>query len=114
MKFNKKKFKKIFFTVAIVSILCLIGTIFCFAEDVNTADLSGVLQEIVSLLVSGIGEFGSGLANGIGSYMNDLFISPSGGLSTTGGIIVIFAAISLTCGITALVWNFITTLGARK
>lgn len=79
--------------------------------------MTNVLKEIVALLVSGVVDFGTGLAGGITNYMEALFIKGSGesmALSTTGGIIIIFAAIALTCGITAKVWHFITSLGASK
>ena len=110
---NKKKFRKVLFTTLCLTLLVAMSTIFCFAADTNP-DGTGIMEEIVSILTSGIASFGSGLASGINGYMQALFISSAGGLSTTGTIVVIFAAISLTCGITALVWNFISTLGARK
>lgn len=80
--------------------------------------MSALLVEIIQLLVGGI----SGVATGIGSGLSELaraiFISigESGAqnLSVFGGLIVIFAGISLAIGLSRWVVNFVTSLGARN
>lgn len=79
--------------------------------------MGAVLQEIVEILVSGI----SGLAQGIGSGLNDmatsLFLTGEGDaqkLSTFGGIVAIFGGIALAVGLTTLVTKWIMSLGARN
>lgn len=110
---NKKRLRKVLFATLCLTLVFTLGTVLCFAADTGI-DGEAILAEIVSLLVSGISDFGTGLAQGINGFVQSLFISASGGLSTTGIVVVIFAGIALVTGITALIWNWITTLGARK
>lgn len=111
---QKKRLHKVLFATLCMTLILALGTIFCFATEASEVDGEAIMSEIVSILTSGITEFGTGMAGGINGYVRALFISTSGSLSTTGVIIVVFAAIALVCGITALVWNWISTLGARK
>lgn len=111
---RKKRLRKVLFATLCLTLILTFGTIFCFAADTTSVDGEAIMSEIVSILTSGITDFGSGMAGGINGYVGALFIGPSGGLSTTAVIIVVFASIALVCGITALVWNWISTLGARK
>lgn len=112
---QKKRLRKVLFATLCLTLILALGTVFCFAaEATSEIDGEGILAEIVSLLTSGIADFGTGLAAGINGYVKALFVSSSGGLSTTGVVVVIFAGIALVTGITALVWNWISTLGARK
>lgn len=110
----KKRTRKVLFATLCMTLILTLGTVFCFATDGAEVDGDGILQEIVSLLTSGISSFGTGLAGGINGYVKSLFVSSSGGLSVTGTVVVIFSSIALVTGITALIWNWITTLGARK
>ena len=110
---QKKRLRKALFVTLCLTLILAFGTVMCFATEVEV-DGEGILAEIVSLLTSGITDFGAGLAAGINGYVKALFVSAAGGLSTTGIVIVVFAAISLVCGITALIWNWLSTLGARK
>lgn len=111
---QKKRLRKVLFATMCIALMLSLGTVFCFAADSANVDGEAIMSEIVSILTSGITDFGSGLAAGINSYVQALFIGSSGGLSTTGVIVVVFGAIALVTGITALVWNWISTLGARK
>lgn len=77
--------------------------------------MSAILTEIISILVGGI----SGMATGIGSGLTDLvqgiFLDGSGegaGLSTFGGLVVVFAGISLAIGLSKWVVNWVASLGA--
>lgn len=76
--------------------------------------MTGILQEIINLLVGGI----SGVAGGIGGGLNDLvteiFVTTNGDtqtLSTFGGIIVVFAGVALAIGLSRWVVNFLTSMG---
>lgn len=79
-----------------------------------------IVGEIVNILVAGI----TGLAQGIGSGLNDmaqaLFLSGQGTesspytLSTFGAIVAVFAGIALAVGLTTLVTKWIMSLGARN
>ena len=79
--------------------------------------MSAILTEIMALLVSGI----TGLASGIGAGLTELVqaiflkMGENGaveGLSTFGGLIVVFAGISLAVGLSKWVVNWVTSLGA--
>lgn len=79
--------------------------------------MTAILQEIVQLLVSGITQFATGFGAGLGELVSAIFIDGTGDtatLSTMGGLIVVFAGISLTIGLSRWVLNFVTSLGARN
>lgn len=112
---QKKRLRKVLFATLCMSLIIAMGTVFCFAADpASDVDGEAIMSEIVAILTSGITDFGSGLAAGINGYVQALFIGSSGGLSVTGVVVVVFGSIALVTGITALVWNWISTLGARK
>lgn len=80
---------------------------------------SGILSEIIQLLVSGFGEFATGIGGGLNDYVTAMFVTQAtegGGQSLTifGALVVIFAAISLTIGLSRWVLNFLTSLGAHN
>ena len=79
--------------------------------------MSAILTEIMALLVSGI----TGLASGIGAGLTELVqaiflkMGENGtveGLSTFGGLIVVFAGISLAIGLSKWVVHWVSSLGA--
>lgn len=78
--------------------------------------MSAILQEIITLLTSGITQVASGVGAGLTSLVSNIFITTGTGgaqtLSTFGGIIVVFAGISLAIGLCRWVVNFLTSLGA--
>lgn len=78
----------------------------------------GILSEIIQLLVSGFGEFATGIGAGLNDYVTAMFVSSGAegaqSLTTFGALIVIFAAISLTIGLSRWVLNFLTSLGSRN
>lgn len=79
--------------------------------------MSGILTEIISLLVGGFSTFAQGLGSGIGAFIQNLFLDTTGSsptLSTFGGLVIVFAAISLTLGLSRWVLNFFTSLGQRN
>ena len=76
--------------------------------------MTALLTEIIGLLVGGITEFGKGIGSGLSSLVSAIFIDSAGDttkLSVFGGIIVIFAAVSLAVGLSRWVVNFVTSLG---
>lgn len=83
--------------------------------------MATVLQEFMQILVGGISDLASGLAQGIVQMAKDLFLeyTPASGstpeavtgLSVFGGIVAIFAGISLAVGITTRVYLWVTQLG---
>ena len=79
--------------------------------------MSAVLQEIMTLLVSGISQLATGIGNGLKSLVEAIFLTGEGtqaspyALSTFGGVIVIFAGVALAIGISRWVMNFVTSLG---
>lgn len=79
--------------------------------------MSAILTEIVSLLVGGITGLATGIGSGVSSLVQNIFFTTNEGtqtLSTFGGVIVVFAAISLAIGLCRWVMNFLTSLGAKK
>ena len=80
--------------------------------------MTSILTEIISLLVAGI----TGIATGIGSGLTDLVqaifleVGAEGAmqLSTFGGLIIVFAGVSLAIGLSRWVVNWVTSLGASN
>lgn len=75
-----------------------------------------LLTEIIGILVGGITEMAQGIGSGLSSAAQAIFINSGegGGLSVFGTLIVVFAAISLAMGLCRLVYQFVTSLGARN
>lgn len=78
--------------------------------------MSAVLQEIITLLVSGVSQVATGIGSGLNALVTNIFLeTPSGAtspqLSTFGGIIIVFAGIALAIGLCRWVVNFVTSLG---
>lgn len=79
--------------------------------------MSSILTEIVSLLTGGITGIASGIGTGVSTLVNDIFIDATGTnpvLSAFGGVVVVFAGVSLAIGLCRWVMNFLTSLGAKK
>ena len=79
--------------------------------------MSTVLQEFVSILVGGISQLAQGIASGVAEMAEALFLKTNAsthaveGLSTFGGIVAIFAGLSLAIAITTKVYTWVTSLG---
>lgn len=75
--------------------------------------MSAVLQEIITLLTSGITQVATGIGSGLQSLVTNIFLTtgenPS--LSVFGGMIVVFAGIALAIGLCRFVVNWLTSLG---
>ena len=80
--------------------------------------MSAVLSEIISLITSGIVEYAAGFGAGLGAAAEAIFLTTGEGgavaLSTFGGLIVVFAALALAIGVTKLIFNWVTSLGASN
>lgn len=78
--------------------------------------MTTIVTEIISILTSGI----SGIATGIGGGLTDLVqaifveVGAEGAmqLSTFGGLVVVFAGVSLAIGLSRYVVSWVTSLGA--
>lgn len=78
--------------------------------------MATVLTEFINILVGGVTTMATGLAGGIVAMAKALFLEVSEqgavtGLSIFGGIVAIFAGISLAVGITTRVYLWVTSLG---
>lgn len=76
-----------------------------------------ILTEIVSLLTGGITGVATGVGSGVSNLVSNIFITGTGdsqSLSVFGGVVIVFAAISLAIGLCRWVMNFLTSLGAKK
>ena len=77
--------------------------------------MTQILQEIITLLTAGITQLATGIGTGLKSLVSSIFLEVSGDtttLSTFGGIVVVFAGISLAIGLCRWVMSFVTSLGA--
>lgn len=77
--------------------------------------MTAALTEFIGLLVGGITSLATGIAQGVASMASELFLTTSEGtvtgLSVFGGIVGIFAGVSLAVGITTRVYTWVTSLG---
>lgn len=78
--------------------------------------MSAVLQEIITLLVSGISQMASGIGSGLTALVSNIFLETDAtthaqSLSTFGGMIVVFAGVALAIGLCRWVVNWLTSLG---
>lgn len=77
--------------------------------------MANALSQFVDILVGGIVDLAEGIATGVSTMAEKLFLTVSEGqvtgLSTFGGIVAIFAGLALAVGITTRVYLWITSLG---
>ena len=76
--------------------------------------MSAVLQEIITLLTSGITQIAGGIGSGLQELVNAIFIDGTGSspmLSDFGGVLIIFAGVSLAIGLCRWVVNWLTSFG---
>lgn len=75
---------------------------------------TAVVTEIVEILTSGLVNFGAGIGEGISALVQNIFFVTTEGATTMsvfGILICVFAAISLTIGLSKLLFNWLTSLG---
>lgn len=78
--------------------------------------ISTVLQEIVNLLLGGLTSMAEGIGTGLGSLVESVFLKVGSagtveGLSVFGGLIIVFAGVSLAIGLSRWVVEWVTGLG---
>ena len=76
--------------------------------------MTSVLTEIIDLLVSGITGIATGIGKGLSDLVQGIFLDGTGEttkLSVFGGVIIIFAGVSLAIGLSRFVVNWLTSLG---
>lgn len=77
--------------------------------------MATVLQEFISILVSGITSLATGIAGGVVAMTKALFLEETQGaitgLSVFGGVVAIFAGLALATGITSKVYQWVVSLG---
>ena len=76
--------------------------------------MTSVLTEIIDLLVAGITGIATGVGKGLGDLVTNIFLDTTGDttkLSVFGGVIIIFAGVSLAIGLSRFVVNWLTSLG---
>ena len=78
--------------------------------------MTAILQEIISILVGGISGVATGIGQGLTTLAQSLFLAGADTktLSVFGGLVVVFAGISLALGLCRWVVDWITSLGARN
>lgn len=79
--------------------------------------MTALLTEIIGILVGGISALATGIGEGLQSLVTAIFVTGSGtdadpyALTVFGGIIVVFAGISLAIGLSRFVMNMVTSFG---
>lgn len=79
--------------------------------------MTAIMTEIVNLIVSGLTGIGEGIGSALSSMATAIFLEGTGetqSLSVFGGLVVIFAGISLAFGLTRWTLNMITSFGNRN
>ena len=79
--------------------------------------MGAVLTEIIDILVGGITGIATGVGSGLAALVSNIFLDTTGEttkLSVFGGVIVIFAGVSLAIGLCRWVTNWVTSLGASN
>ena len=76
--------------------------------------MTNLLTDIIDLLVGGISGIAEGIGNGLSNLVSSIFVTGTDGnetLTVFGGMVVIFAGVSLAIGLSRWVTNWLTSLG---
>lgn len=82
--------------------------------------MAAALQSFIEIMGSGISSLATKIGTGLSDMAQAAFLEVNAetgaitGLSTFGGILAIFAGVSLAVGLTTLVVKWIMSLGARN
>lgn len=79
--------------------------------------MSGILTEIINIIVSGLTSYGQGIGGALSSIATAMFIDNTGSspaLSVFGGLVCVFAGLALAIGITRLVFGWLSSLGNKN
>ena len=77
--------------------------------------MSAVVTEIITTLTSGISGIAQGIGSGLSTLVKSIFLDSTAEttkLSTFGGLVVVFAGVSLAIGLSRWAVNWVTSLGA--
>lgn len=76
-----------------------------------------LLKQIINILVGGITGLAQGVGEGLQTLVTSIFVSGAGttespySLTVFGGLIIVFAGISLAIGLCRFVMNFVSSFG---
>lgn len=77
--------------------------------------MTAILSKIIEILVAGITGIAGGVGSGLTTLAQSIFLGTEpGSLSVFGGLVVVFAGISLALGLCRWVVDWITSLGSRN
>lgn len=77
--------------------------------------MTAILNQIIEILVAGITGIATGVGSGLTTLAQSIFLgSEPGSLSVFGGLVVVFAGISLAIGLCRWVVDWIASLGSRN
>lgn len=79
--------------------------------------MTALLQQIIEILVGGITGIAQGVGTGLTELAKSIFVTGTGEtttLSIFGGLVVVFAGISLAIGLCRWVVDWVTSLGSRN
>lgn len=77
--------------------------------------MTAILHQIIEILIAGITGIASGVGSGLTALAQSIFLGTEAGtLSVFGGLVVVFAGISLAIGLCRWVVDWITSLGSRN
>lgn len=77
--------------------------------------MTELLQQIIQILVAGISGIAQGVGSGLTTLAQSIFVTSDGNaLSIFGGLVVVFAGISLAIGLCRWVVDWVTSLGSRN
>lgn len=77
--------------------------------------MTTILNQIIEILIAGITGIAGGIGSGLTTLAQSIFLgSEAGTLSVFGGLVIVFAGISLALGLCRWVVNWITSLGTRN
>ena len=77
--------------------------------------MTTILNQIIEILVAGITGIATGVGSGLTTLAQSIFLGAEAGtLSVFGGLVVVFAGISLAIGLCRWVVDWVTSLGSRN
>ena len=77
--------------------------------------MTAILNQIIDILIAGITGIAGGIGSGLTTLAQSIFLgSEAGTLSVFGGLVIVFAGISLALGLCRWVVDWITSLGSRN
>lgn len=83
----------------------------------NVTNAVSYVEQIVQILVAGIEKLGAGIGEGVSSFVTSLAFTGTGENQTMSifmVVLLLFASVSLAIGLTRLIFNWLSSLGARN